>query len=258
MDGAYFRRRGDASEATELTRGPWNPAHQHGGPPAALLGRAIAARAGEDAFVCRLHVDLLRPVPIATLRVEVETRREGRAVRRYRATLLDAERTPLAVATGLALARFPVTLTALPGSGAPFPTPDESAPFALPFFGEEIAYHTSVEIRRAAGVWGEGDFTAWMRVRCAVVEGEAPTPLERVLVVADAGSGIGARFDADGHTFINADLDVALSRPLAGEWVGMHARTDANADGTGLADTELSDPRGRFGRGTQVLVVRPR
>ena len=29
---ALFVRRGDEYVATELTQGPWNPEHQHGGP----------------------------------------------------------------------------------------------------------------------------------------------------------------------------------------------------------------------------------
>ena len=31
-------------EPSELTRGPWDPGHQHGGPPSALLARAFERR----------------------------------------------------------------------------------------------------------------------------------------------------------------------------------------------------------------------
>ena len=41
MPDALYERDGDRFVATELTRGPWNPDHQHAGPPAALLARAI-------------------------------------------------------------------------------------------------------------------------------------------------------------------------------------------------------------------------
>jgi hypothetical protein len=37
-DGAY--------RATELTRGPWDPRHQHAGPPAALIGREVERLGG--------------------------------------------------------------------------------------------------------------------------------------------------------------------------------------------------------------------
>jgi hypothetical protein len=61
---------------TELTRGPWSPDAQHGGPPAALLAAAAEAhddeaapRGGENSpmFVARLTVELMRPVPLTAL-----------------------------------------------------------------------------------------------------------------------------------------------------------------------------------------------
>ena len=36
----------DLYRATELTRGPWDPAAQHAGPPAALIGRELERLAG--------------------------------------------------------------------------------------------------------------------------------------------------------------------------------------------------------------------
>jgi hypothetical protein len=47
---------------TPLVRGPWTPTAQHGGPPAALLARAVACHdgGGDDMLVVRLTVELLR------------------------------------------------------------------------------------------------------------------------------------------------------------------------------------------------------
>ena len=37
MDAAYVQLDDDRFRATALTRGPWNPDHQHVGPPSALI-----------------------------------------------------------------------------------------------------------------------------------------------------------------------------------------------------------------------------
>ena len=91
------RRPSTSSTATrvpsELTRGPWDPGSQHAGPPAALLGRAIerlparASRCGSAAIT----FEILRPVPIAPLRVEARIVRPGRRVEMVAASLGDGE-----------------------------------------------------------------------------------------------------------------------------------------------------------------------
>lgn len=62
MAEAFYLPDGERLVATELTRGPWHAQLQHAGPPSALLARA-AVRLGEPMQVCRITVDLLRPVP---------------------------------------------------------------------------------------------------------------------------------------------------------------------------------------------------
>ena len=76
-----------------------------------------------------------------------------------------------------------------------------------------------------------------------------------MLVAADSGNGVSAPLDYHRWLFINADLHVALRRPLEGEWVCLDATTWAEPDGTGLTDTALYDERGLVGRATQSLLV---
>jgi Acyl-CoA thioesterase C-terminal domain len=95
-----------------------------------------------------------------------------------------------------------------------------------------------------------------MRQRVPLVEGEEPTPLQRLMVVADVGNGISAVLDWREHLFINAELTVHVLRPPAGEWVGVDAVT--HVDGVGLAESVLWDELGRVGRGSQTLLVRAR
>jgi len=101
---AYFVPDGERFVATESTRGPWSPAHQHGGPPAALLVRAMERLAGDDALLARMTFDYLRPVPIAPLTVHAEVTRAGAKVRRLQATLATADGTVVVQASALGFA----------------------------------------------------------------------------------------------------------------------------------------------------------
>jgi hypothetical protein len=69
-------------QAGELTRGPWDAQHQHAGPPIAMVCRAIEAVARDHGLphIGRLTANLLRPLPIAELEIEVETDYAGRSV----------------------------------------------------------------------------------------------------------------------------------------------------------------------------------
>ncbi|HLT35751.1 MAG TPA: acyl-CoA thioesterase domain-containing protein, partial [Enhygromyxa sp.] len=103
----YVRERGGRGEerffATALTRGPWSNDHQHGGPPTALLARAIERleHDGVDLFTVRMTVELLRPIPIAApLEVVTEVLTRGRTVHRIAAALISGEQ-QLAVAVAV-------------------------------------------------------------------------------------------------------------------------------------------------------------
>jgi hypothetical protein len=95
-----------------------------------------------------------------------------------------------------------------------------------------------------------------MRLRVPLVLGETPSPAQRVLAVADSGSGVGAAFDPGCFVpFINADLTVALHRFPDGEWIGLDAATALEPHGIGLTRTGLYDVRGPIGQGLQGLVI---
>src|SRR6185295_13004946 len=56
---ALFDIDGDVAVPSELTRGPWDPRAMHGGPPAALLARAVErCDPGPADFVARLTIEL--------------------------------------------------------------------------------------------------------------------------------------------------------------------------------------------------------
>lgn len=75
--------------ASELTRGPWDPQHQHAGPPIAMVCRAIESVARDHGLthIGRLTANLLRPLPIAEIEIEVITDYSGRNAAHYSARL---------------------------------------------------------------------------------------------------------------------------------------------------------------------------
>lgn len=255
MTDAFFVPDGDAWVATSHTRGPWSPTHQHGGPPAALIAHVVEAAAPEFA-VTRLTVDFLRPVPIDRLRVRLDPLREGSKVQRWIGLLLHAE-TVVAHAVIALIRRDAVSVKPLIDE-ATLPPPEASRPFQFPFFREADGYHTAMETRLARGEFGSGRVAAWMRQRVPLVPDTPPSPLERVLVAADSGSGVSAALDHRLQSAINADLTVAVSRPLEGEWVGLDSVSTYEPSGIGLADTRICDSRGTVGRVLQGLVLEER
>ena len=97
-----------------------------------------------------------------------------------------------------------------------------------------------------------------MRQRVPLLPDTAPSPIERVLVAADSGSGVSAGIEHASHTAINFDLTVALHRSLEGEWVALDSVSTYEPVGLGLADTRLLDVRGPIGRVLQGLVIERR
>ena len=98
----------------------------------------------------------------------------------------------------------------------------------------------------------------WMRPRMPLVEGVPTSPLETVMILADAANGVAPCLPIEGFTFINPDLTVHLRRPLEGGWLGLAGQSAAEPIGTGLVQGRLFDGRGELGRCLQSLVVRAR
>ena len=256
---SFFRRRGDVFEPSELTRGPWDPDSQHAGPPAALLGRAIArVDDGGGKHVGRVTCEILRPVPMTPLTVSATVARPGRSVELVEASLADQEGEVMR-ATGWRLASQPIELEPRPPDEPPGHGPGDGSPKDFFPTGFDVGYHTAMEYRFVAGSFLElGPAVVWMRMRHPLVEGEEPTPLERVLVAADSGNGVSASLDYHRYVFINTDLTVHLHRGPETEWVCMDAATRLDSAGVGMSDTLLWDERGRIGRAAQTLLVRER
>jgi hypothetical protein len=259
---AYVALESGAYTSTDLTRGPWHPQHQHGGPPIALVARCIerAAAALELTHVARLTANLLRPVPIAELEVGVRTDYAGRNVAHFSAQL-NAGGKEVARFTAVAQREAGLDIPAdLPGHPLPqAPLSVEQSP-AAPFLfaSKTTGYHDLIEGRVAAGVYFRGPSAVWFRLRHPLVAGEAPGALARVAVAADSGNGISAILDFHRYMFVNSDLTINLLRQARGEWICIDARTLLGPDGGGLSEARIFDADGLIGRSTQSLAIRLR
>lgn len=256
---AFYEPEGAGWRPAEWTRGPWDPRFQHGGPPAALLAGHLERWGEADRwFLARLTVELLRPVPIeALLTIEVQPERLGRAVQRLRATLRAGD-TELVEARALRLRRGSLAVPQAPPPPAPWPAPDSLPPFRFTFFREEIGYDKAVEVRLAHGAWGATPVGFWGRPRLPLVAGRDSSPLERLVCLADAQSGMGPPVSPFDYAYPNPDLTVYLLREPVGDWVGYDIRAEASALAVGLAESALRDRDGVVGRSAQCVLVDPR
>lgn len=259
---AYLPLDAQCFRSTALTRGPWNPEHQHGGPPVALVCRAIEqAAAGHGlTHIARITANLLRPVPIGDLVIGVITEYVGRNAGHFSAHLMAGDK-EVARFTALAQRESVVELEPAPRSG-PLPqpalSPDASILSRMPFDDGQPGYAQLVETRVASGKPFAGPCSVWFRLCFPLVAGEAVSGYQRVAVAADSGNGISAALDFSRYVFVNSDLTINLLRKPVGEFICVDARTFIGPQGGGLAESVLYDEAGLIGRASQSLAVRTR
>ncbi len=243
---------------TAATEGPWDPALQHGGPPAALIARELSRIGGRrDVRLSHFTLDFLGPVPLAPMRLEAEVLRPGKRVELVGATVHVAGRPVLrASAWRIAVGPDRSAQLGLDDSVPPLPQQASEDLFeAAPDFG----YGRAIEWRFTEGGFRvEGPATVWTRLRVPIVAGEEPSPLARALAMVDSANGVSWEIDFATHTFVPVVLTVSITREPAGEWVGMRARTSLSGDGVGTTEARIFDARGTVGRALQTLFVAPR
>jgi hypothetical protein len=240
--------------ATEHTGGPWDPAMQHGGPPSALLARAAERESPtRPATVVRMAVEILGPVPVGEVTVASHLARPGRSVEMIEAELSSGGRVAVrarAWRVRLAELDLPPALAA-PAQTPPMPTADSPSPPDWPG-----GFLHAMQLRFPVGSWTEpGPATAWARQTVPLVEGEEPSGLQRLMVLADCGNGISSTLPIGEWLFINPDLTVHLSRYPAGEWLCLEAASTVDRHGFGVATSTLYDAAGQVGHGAQSLFV---
>jgi hypothetical protein len=253
---ALFHLVGEDLIPSQLTRGGWTDDAQHGGPPCAILARAVEnVPTLEPMQVARLTVDLTRPVPLAPLQIETEVVREGRRIQLVDAWL-RAGTSELGRARALKIRIGDLDL----------PVPETDTMPAGPenmdrltwrgHFGEvgdlERFHYDAVEIRTREGSFSKsGPGASWFRLLVPVVDGEEPSDFVRLATLADMANGNSQVLDPTVHAFVNPDISLHIHRMPRGEWIGMRSVSYPQPHGIGIADTTLYDLEGRIGRVVQ-------
>ncbi len=256
-DEAFYLPLGeDRFESTGATASPWDPTLQHGGPPAALLARAVERTRPDAAMpVARMTVDMLAGIPQGRVRTEASVVRPGRRVEMVEARLWVEDR--------LAVTATAWRLRSEPGATDEHATrhevpavPPEAPVTFFPGVSEDWGYGHAVEWRFLDGGYAElGPTRAWTRLKIPLVAGEEPSPVQRLLVVADSANGLSGELPLAEWLFIPPTMTATLARPPTGEWMLMDARSTLGPDGTGLAEAHMYDRRGLVAVVAQPLLV---
>ncbi|MTD56817.1 thioesterase family protein [Amycolatopsis pithecellobii] len=257
-ESAYYLPLGENRyQPTQHTAGPWTPDAQHFGPPSALLARALEALPRErDSELARVTVEILGPAPLAELSVAARIERPGRSVELLVAELSAGERIVARASAWRVVRSDTREIANLPSGDWPKP---EDCPAGTWPEGFLAGFVTSLDCREVSGGFDKlGPAAVWLRQRMVLVDGEEPTPLQRLFVVADSGNGVSNFLDPRRWWFINAELTVHLQREPVGEWIGLDAATTVGPRGIGTAASTLRDLEGPVGFGAQALMVRPR
>jgi hypothetical protein len=257
---AYYLPRGNGRyEPTRATESPWDRTAQHGGPPAALLARAIDDSIDFPMRTGRISVDFLGPIPLSEVLVEVSPIRAGRRMYLTEATMSVDGRVAVTARTWhLATGDGPPTEAAEKQIGPP-PLPYRPMPQLFYAGLDDWGYGRSIEWRFTRGdLQSLGSADVWARVRLPLIAGAETTGRDRVLIVADSANGVSMSLPIGGWFSIPPTMTTTLLRAPAGEWVHLACRTHLTDDGIGLAHADLFDTDGFIGEVSQPLLVQRR
>jgi hypothetical protein len=258
---SVYRVDNETAFTSDFAAGPWDPGLQHGGAPASLIAWATEKMSTrEPMHVVRMTIDLLRPVPIAPLRVQAEVLREGRKIQVCTVTLWH-EQAAVVRATVLKVRAADVQLPDhVRDEPVLLPGPDQGhQPEVLLGAPNKNAFIRGLDLRVVKGEFrSAGPAAIWFRAHRPIVEGAPISPLMRAAMTGDFCNGTSAVLDFNDWTFINADLTISLARMPVGEWILLDAETWLGTSGAGIAFAKLGDERGYFGRAIQSLVIERR
>lgn len=249
-------------EATFSTTGPWFADAQHGGPPSALLVRALervdpSREGAPPAMLARITVEVLGAIPAGPVEVRAGVERSGRTIEMLHATMSAGGRDVLR-ARAWRLARGD-TAAQQTGIAPSLPGPEHGRVRTDRPDGWLPGFMDAVEWSWLDGWLGEaGPGRAWMRPRVAVVDGEQASPLQNLMIAADSANGLAAPLDVREWLFVNTELTVHLHRDPAPGRTGVAAATVVGPSGVGTVSATLFDEDGHVGRISQALTIRRR
>lgn len=256
---AIFRVENNEVMVSPYAAGPWNPGLQHGGAPSSLaVWAAEQVPTLTPMRIARLTIDLLRPVPIASMRVRSDIVREGKKIQLL-SIHLESSGVEVARASILKVRRADSSFSEIAAADQlELPTHDQGRE-RNPLGRARTGFASGATILAVKGEFGQkGPAAVWFRFDRPFIEGQPSSPAMRSVATADFTNGVSSALDFEKWTFINADLNVSLSRDPIGEWILLDAETWLGPDGGGIAFARLADHQGYFGRVTQNLVIERR
>jgi hypothetical protein len=256
----FFTAEGDFYVPGNLTRGPWGQT-MGGQVVGGLLGWALDRYGDADFRPARLTVDLLRPVLIEPVSVEIAIQREGRRIKLVDAALLQNGRV---VTRASALFVRPTeepdgAVWSAPVTMPPLPAGPDELDSETPFFIWSYS-HTSGNgsMGNPAIDWEQSTEPkfAWTRLLRPMVAGHPLTPFTRAAFAGDVISSL-THWGTAGLRYINADYTVAVSRLPEGEYIGLAAQNHYGNDGVATGTATLFDSLGPIGTGTALALAQP-
>ena len=258
--GFYLPTADGGLDSTPATTSPWDDTLQHGGPPSALLARAIeACQPRADMAVSRITIDFLGAIPQGRMTVTAQVLRPGRRIELLEAQLFAGSRC-VAVARAWRGQIGPDAAPQVPaGSPRPHPLPGPQPQSFFTVVDPDWGYGRAIEWRFVSGGFNElGPVLVWARPTMPLVAGEPVSGLQRALILADSANGLSAELSLTEWLFIPPALTVTVYREPQGEWLLLDARTRIDSRGSGMAHATLFDQQGEFGVATQPLLVQRR
>lgn len=255
---AFFSvRDGDCFVGNDGARGPWSADACHAGPVTGLIVRALE-QAVTDKQLVRITTDYARPIPMSGFVIDAEITRSGRAASTARATVADADGKVCATATSLHLVRS--NFDSLPTTHITGPCRADATPgrFAVErTHHDELFFGDWIEVAYPPGEDNDpGPTTLWMKAP-PLLDGETPSPFQRICPLADCGNGTSRNAELADATFVNPDLTIALHRLPESEWLASSAVSFWEPAGIGLARATLFDEKGPVGYALQTLLIQP-
>lgn len=253
---AYFVRLSDRSYVpTRHTSGAWSQTEQHISPLNGLVVHALERAVGQDGkVVARLSLDILGPVAIEELTVDVEVLRPGRTVELVEATVTSRGRRVLRCAAWR-LAQYDTAHVA-GGEAAPLPAPAQVPSWDMTSVWPG-GYIAGLQTRRSPDA-APGRSTTWVSSPLALVHDEPVSALAGFVSLVDTANGTAVREAPQEWMFPNVDLTIHLHRQPRPGPVGLDTTVVFGPGGQGVTSTVLHDVDGPVGTAAQALTVRPR
>jgi hypothetical protein len=202
----------------------------------------------------RISINILGPIPIATLSARARLVRPGRSVELLEASLEYEGRVVMQASAWRV--RIPTDRPPVVEETTAAPTLPPPGTETTPTTEWNCGFLNATEWRFVQGNYiHSGPATVWVRPRYPLLAGEEMSPTQRLILSADSANGVSSPLDIRSWQFVPPELTVHILRPPTGEWICLDAHTLIQSEGIGLTTADLFDEHGFVGRSGQTLLI---